>query len=58
MLILQRAVGECIWIGREIEILIVDIQGEKVRLGITAPLEIPVHREEIFHAIEEDNADE
>jgi len=57
MLILQRKVGESVLIGREIEILVVDLEGGKVRLGITAPLEVSVHREEIFRAIEEDNAE-
>ena len=44
-------------IGENVEITIVDVRGDKVRLGITAPKEIPVHRREVFDAIKrEQNA--
>jgi len=39
-------------IGDEVEVIIVDIRGDKVRLGITAPKHIPVHRREIYDAIQ------
>jgi len=39
-------------IGDNVEIIIVDVRGDKVRLGITAPKEIPVHRREIYDAIQ------
>lgn len=52
MLVLSRQRDESIMIGDNVEITIVDIRGDKVRLGITAPREIPVHRREIFDAIQ------
>lgn len=51
MLVLCRRVGEEIIIGSDIVLTIVDIRGDKVRLGITAPIEIPVHRREVAEAI-------
>lgn len=51
MLVLSRQRDESIIIGDDIQITIVDIRGEKVRLGITAPAHIPVHRKEIYEAI-------
>jgi len=39
-------------IGDDVEITIVDVRGDKVRLGITAPREIPVHRREVYEAIQ------
>ncbi len=51
MLVLSRQRDESIVIGDDIIITIVDIRGEKVRLGITAPAHIPVHRKEIYEAI-------
>ncbi len=52
MLVLSRRKDESIMIGDDIEIIIVDIRGQKVRLGITAPKTIPVHRREIYEAIQ------
>ena len=52
MLVLSRQKDESIMIGDNVEITIVDIRGDKVRLGINAPREIPVHRREIFDAIQ------
>jgi len=51
MLVLSRQKDESIMIGDNVEITIVDVRGDKVRLGITAPREIPVHRREVFDAI-------
>lgn len=51
MLVLSRQRDETIMIGDDIEITIVDVRGEKVRLGINAPPQIPVHRKEVYDAI-------
>lgn len=51
MLVLSRHRDESIMIGDNIKITIVEIRGDKVRLGIEAPKEVPVHRREIFEAI-------
>lgn len=51
MLVLSRQRDEAIIIGDNIKITIVDIRGDKVRLGIKAPVEISVHRQEIYEAI-------
>ena len=55
MLVLSRQRDETIMIGDEIEITIVDIRGDKVRLGITAPTRIAVHRKEVYEAIKAEN---
>jgi len=55
MLVLSRQKNQTIMIGDIIEITVVDIRGEKVRLGITAPPEIPVHRKEVYEAIQQEN---
>ncbi len=54
MLVLSRQRDESIMIGDKVVITIVDIRGDKVRLGIQAPEEIPVHRQEIYEAIKRD----
>ena len=54
MLVLSRQRDESIMIGDKVVITIVDIRGDKVRLGIQAPQEIPVHRQEIYEAIKRD----
>ena len=51
MLVLSRQRDESIMIGDNIVVTIVDIRGDKVRLGINAPSEIPVHRQEVYDAI-------
>jgi carbon storage regulator len=51
MLVLSRQRDESIIIGENIVVTIVDVRGDKVRLGIDAPSEIPVHRREVFEAI-------
>jgi carbon storage regulator len=55
MLVLSRQRDESIIIGDNIVITIVDIRGDKVRLGIQAPVEIPVHRREVYEAIQREN---
>ena len=55
MLILSRHRDESIIIGDDIVITVVDIRGDKVRLGINAPIEIPVHRQEVYEAIQREN---
>ncbi|GEM_PF-316193 len=55
MLVLSRQRDETIMIGDDIEITIVDIRGDKVRLGITAPATIPVHRKEVYDVIQREN---
>ncbi len=55
MLVLSRQRDETIVIGDEIEVTVVDIRGDKVRLGITAPKSISVHRKEVYDAIRKEN---
>ena len=55
MLVLSRQRDETIMIGDDIEITVVDIRGDKVRLGITAPSVVPVHRKEVYDAIKREN---
>ncbi len=55
MLVLSRQRDQKIMIGDDIEITVVDIRGDKVRLGITAPRSIPVHRQEVYEAIQREN---
>ncbi|QKK09416.1 MAG: carbon storage regulator CsrA [Planctomycetota bacterium] len=55
MLVLSRQRDETIMIGDDIEITVVDIRGDKVRLGITAPTSIAVHRKEVYEAIRSEN---
>jgi carbon storage regulator len=55
MLVLSRQRDESIMIGDNIVVTIVDIRGDKVRLGINAPTEIPVHRQEVYDAIQREN---
>lgn len=55
MLVLSRQLDESIMIGDDIVITIVDIRGDKVRIGIAAPTTIPVHRQEIYEMIQREN---
>jgi carbon storage regulator len=55
MLILTRKIGECITIGDEIKVYVVGIKGKQVRLGIEAPADERVHRQEIYQRIAEEN---
>ena len=55
MLVLSRHRDESIMIGDDVVITVVDIRGDKVRLGIDAPQHIPVHRQEVYEAIKREN---
>ena len=55
MLVLSRHRDESIMIGDDVVVTIVDIRGDKVRLGIEAPQHIPVHRQEVYEAIQREN---
>ncbi len=55
MLVLSRQKDETIIIGDNIEVTVVDIRGDKVRLGVSAPKEISVHRKEVYEAIRREN---
>jgi len=54
MLILTRRVGEKILIGDNVTIAVLDVRGNQVRIGIEAPSEVSVHREEIYHRIQQE----
>ncbi len=56
MLVLSRKRNEQIVIAENIVITVVDIRGDKVRLGIEAPKDVPVHRREVYEAIQRENA--
>lgn len=58
MLILTRRIGETIIINDDIKIAILGIKGHQVRLGINAPKEVSVHREEIYQRIQDEKAKE
>lgn len=55
MLLLTRKKGESILIGDDIKITVIDLLGDKVRIGIEAPRELSVYREEIYLSIKEEN---
>ena len=55
MLILARRIGESIMIGDQVEISVVDIKGDQVKLGIKAPNEVKVYRREVYAAIQAEN---
>ncbi|MFN4262371.1 MAG: carbon storage regulator CsrA [Thioalkalivibrionaceae bacterium] len=55
MLILTRRVGEALKIGDDVTVTILGVKGGQVRVGITAPSDIPVHREEIYERIRSDD---
>lgn len=55
MLILTRKIDESIMIGDEIEVTVVEIRGDHVKIGINAPRKISVHRKEVYEAIQREN---
>ena len=52
MLILTRRIGEVVRIGDDISITVLGVQGHQIRIGISAPRQVPVHREEVFDRIQ------
>ncbi len=57
MLVLSRKKNESIVINNEITVVVVEIRGDKVRLGVEAPKEVPVHRREVYEAIHRASAE-
>jgi len=55
MLILTRRIGESVYIGEEIRMTVLGVRGTQVRLGINAPKDVPVHREEIYYKIKHEH---
>ncbi len=60
MLILTRRIGESVYIGDDVRLTVLGVRGTQVRIGINAPKEVPVHREEIYYRIkhEQDGTDD
>ena len=56
MLILTRRIGETVVVGDEIRVTVLGVKGNQVRIGVKAPAEVPVHREEIFQRIKAEQA--
>jgi carbon storage regulator len=57
MLILTRRVGETLMIGDEVTVTVLGVKGNQVRIGVNAPRDVPVHREEIYERIKREQAD-
>ncbi|MBO1511743.1 carbon storage regulator CsrA [Metabacillus bambusae] len=55
MLVLTRKIGETIQIGDQIEVTVLSVQGDQIKLGINAPKDIEIHRKEIYLTIQESN---
>ncbi len=58
MLILTRRVGETLMVGDEVTVTVLGVKGNQVRLGVNAPKEVAVHREEIYQRIKREHDDE
>jgi len=57
MLILTRRVGETLMVGDEVTVTVLGVKGNQVRIGVNAPKDVAVHREEIYQRIQNENAD-
>lgn len=58
MLILTRRIGETVVIGDDIEVTVLNVKGNQVRVGIEAPKDVPVHREEVRQRIEQEKQEQ
>ena len=58
MLILTRRVGESLMIGDEVNVTVLGIKGNQVRIGVNAPKDVAVHREEIYQRIQQETGEE
>ena len=57
MLILTRRVGETLMVGDEVTVTVLGVKGNQVRIGVNAPKDVAVHREEIYQRIQNENAE-